>query len=227
MLASTIERAREFLQSAAPNERILSVSQMDYPGFASWCTCAECGAVDEAEGSHSGTIVRFVNAVAAALESDFPDALIETFAYMHSRKPPARTRPRDNVLIRVCAIEADYGRPLRDRRSDANRAFVRDLKTWRRITNHVYVWDYTQNWWAFQAPHPNVHVLQPNLAFYKRVGVDGVFEQASPYASNSDVEPLKTYLFGRGLRDPNFDWRTAYGEFLDHYYGPAAPQIDE
>lgn len=227
VLAITIDRARQYLREAAPHERILSVSQMDYFWFDSWCTCANCRAVDEAEGSHSGTIIRFVNAVAEAVEQEFPDALIDTFAYQYSRKPPKLTRPRDNVLIRLCAIEADYGRPIGDWRSKDNREFVRDLKAWRKIANHLWVWDYTQNWRAFQAPHPNVHVLQPNLALYKKLGVDGVFEQASPHGPHSDFEFLKGYLISYGLRDPDFAWKAEYHAFLDAYYGEAAPYIDE
>lgn len=227
VLAITIDRARQFLREAAPHERILSVSQMDYYWFDSWCTCEVCSAVDDAEGSHSGTIVRFVNAVAEAIEGEFPGARIDTFAYQYSRKPPKLTRPRDNVLIRLCAIEVDYGRPMGDRRSPENRSFVRDLKAWRRIAKHLWVWDYTQNWTTFQAPHPNVHVLQPNLALYAKLGVDGVFEQASPHSPHSDFEFLKGYLLGRGLRDPQFDWKTEYHAFLDAYYGPAARYLDE
>jgi hypothetical protein len=227
VLAITIERARRYLREAAPDERILSISQMDYYWFDSWCACPRCRAVDEAEGSHSGTILRFVNAVAAAIEDEFPDARVDTFAYLYSRKPPKLTRPRGNVLIRLCAIEADYSRPLADRRSPANRAFVRDLEEWRRIAKHLYVWDYTQNWRAFQAPHPNMPVLQPNLALFQRVGVDGVFEQASPFSPHSDFELLKGYLLGRGLRDPGFDWKKEVPAFLEAYYGEAAPYIAE
>lgn len=226
-LAITIDRARRYLREAPPHERILSISQMDYFWFDSWCTCTNCRAIDEAEGSHSGTIIRFVNAVAEAIEDEFPDALIDTFAYLYSRKPPELTRPRNNVLIRLCAIEADYGRPLRDWRSKDNREFLRDLKAWRKIARHLWVWDYTQNWRAFQAPHPNVHALQPNLALYKKLGVDGVFEQASPYGPHSDFEFLKGYLLGHGLRDPDFDWQAEYHAFLNTYYGEAAPYIDE
>ncbi len=227
VLAITIDRARRYLREAAPDERILSVSQMDYFWFDSWCTCAQCSAVDEEEGSHSGTIIRFVNAVAEAVEDEFPDALIDTFAYLYSRTPPKLTRPRDNVLIRLCAIEADYGRPLHDRRSPDNRVFVRDLKAWRKIAKHLYVWDYTQNWRAFQAPHPNLRVLQPNLELYAKIGVDGVFEQASPFSPHSDFEFLKAYLIGRGLRDPEFDGKRETAEFIDAYYGEAAPFIVE
>ncbi len=227
VLAITIDRARRYLREAAPDERILSVSQMDYFWFDSWCACAKCKAVDEAEGSHSGTIIRFVNAVAEAIEDEFPDALVDTFAYFYSRAPPKLTRPRDNVLIRLCAIEADFARPMGDWRSPDNRAFVRDLKAWRNIATHLYVWDYTQNWRAFQAPHPNVRVVQPNLALFARIGVDGVFEQASPHSPHSDFEFLKAYLIGRGLRDPKFNWKKEAAAFIEAYYGEAAPFITE
>lgn len=227
VLAITIAKARALLREAAPNERILSISQMDYHWFDSWCTCANCKAIDDRERSHSGSILHFVNQVADAVADEYPDARIDTFAYLYSRKPPRRLKPHPNVIVRLCAIECDYSRPISDRSSPRNRAFARDLKKWSRIAPTLFVWDYTQNWYSFQAPHPNLHILQPNLAFYAKHGVDGVFEQASPRHSNSDFEMLKGYLLARSLWNPNLDWEPLYEDFLRTYYQDAAPFVDE
>lgn len=227
VLTITIDKVREMLRAASPNERIVSVSQMDYFWFDSWCTCANCRAIDEREESHAGSIIHFVNRVAEAIQDEFPDAFISTLAYMYSREPPKHLRPRDNVIVRLSAIECDYSRPMSDRGSPENRAFVRDLKRWRDISETLFVWNYTQNWYAFQGPHPNIPVLQPNLAFMARQGVDGVYEQASAYSPHSDFELLKSYLLARSVWNPDLDWRAAYREFLQYYYQDAAPYIDE
>jgi Domain of unknown function (DUF4838) len=227
VLRITIEAARKKLRQRGPYERILSISQMDFFWFDSWCTCVTCAALDAREGNHAGTIIHFVNAVAEALEDEFPDVYIDTFAYQYSRKPPKYVRPRDNVIVRLCDFEADFSRPLADRRSKQNRAFLRDLKKWARITEHVFIWDYTQNWYSHQGPHPNIHVLQPNIKLFAKLGVDGVFEQASWESPHSDYEFLKGTILEHALWDPNVNWKKLYREFLDLYYGDAAPYINK
>ncbi|MBP8131201.1 MAG: DUF4838 domain-containing protein [Candidatus Hydrogenedentes bacterium] len=217
------ESVRELLRANPPNRRIVSVTQMDWPF---WCECANCAAVDAREGSHAGTVIQFVNMIAEAVADEFPDAMIDTFAYTYTRKPPKHVRPRDNVVVRLCSIECDFARPLADRSSDANRAFQRDIQQWSRITKNLYIWDYTQNWHAFQGPHPNVQVLQPNVKFFLDHGVSGVFEQAA-HSPGADFEYLKAYILAQALWDPDVDWRTLYDEFLALYYREAAPFIRE
>ena len=46
-------------------------------------------ALDEKEGSHSGTMMNFVNQVA----EQFPDYMISTLAYEYTRKAPATIKP--------------------------------------------------------------------------------------------------------------------------------------
>ena len=53
-----------------------SVSQMDGNGY---CTCPECTAIDKYEEGHSGSILNFVNKVAA----HFPNKKIATLAYIY------------------------------------------------------------------------------------------------------------------------------------------------
>ncbi len=224
VLAITVENALASLRQAPPNERIISLSQMDR---GLWCTCANCHAIDQAEGSHAGTIIYFVNRVAEAIESEFPEAFVDTFAYVYSRKPPRRIKPRDNVIVRLCAIEADYSTPLSDASSVRNSNFAKDLRGWGKITKNLYVWDYTLNWYSHLGPHPNLPVLQPNAKFFADAGVVGVYEQASPVSPHTDFEHLKAYILARSLWNPTVDWRKLRDEFLPTFYGPAAPFIRE
>lgn len=227
VLAIMIARVTELLRESPPHERIVSVSQMDTPGRASHCTCTACSALDRREGGPSGSLIHFVNQVAAAIEDEFPDAYIDTFAYMYTRNPPRRVRPRDNVIVRLCSIECDFSKPIRARKSPRNRAFKRDIRGWRKITQNLFVWDYTQNWYSHQGPHPNFHVLQPNARFYAKNGVSGLFEQASPFSPHSDYEFLKGYILAHSLWDPKTDWRELYDEFIHLYYAEGGPFVRE
>ncbi len=60
-----------------PAATIASVSQNDWHGY---CQCSKCAAVDKEEGSPAGSLLRFVNAVAADIEEEFPNVAISTLA---------------------------------------------------------------------------------------------------------------------------------------------------
>jgi hypothetical protein len=57
---------------------MISVSQND--GNNTNCSCPECKAVDEYEGSPSGNLIRFLNKLAER----FPDKEFSTLAYLYS-----------------------------------------------------------------------------------------------------------------------------------------------
>jgi hypothetical protein len=65
-----------------PMATIASVSQNDWHGN---CQCQNCAAVDKEEGSPAGSMLRFVNAVAADIEPQFPNVAISTLAYQYTR----------------------------------------------------------------------------------------------------------------------------------------------
>ena len=120
---------------AQPESRLFSVSQDDnYNG----CTCEKCRAFDEAEGSMAGSMIRFVNRVAEAVEPEFPNVVIDTLAYQYTRKPPKHIRPRHNVSVRLCSIECCFVHPLRTCRTDdpdapnieLSQPFAEDLIGW-------------------------------------------------------------------------------------------------
>ena len=224
VLEITKQKVANLLETGEPNERIVSITQMDWPF---WCESWPMKALDELEGSPSGSLIRFVNEVARWTKSQFPDAFIDTFAYTFTRKPPKFVRPLDNVIVRLCSIECDFVRPLSDSKSVPNRKFRKDLQGWAKITKNLFIWDYTQNWYCFQGPHPNFHVLQPNIKLMVDNGVTGIFEQASPSSPHSDFEYLKAYLLGKALWDPKMEWEAAFHDFVDHYYREAAPYVIE
>jgi len=224
VLRIVIDKTRQILRNSPPDRPIVSITQMD---TVFWCECPKCAAIDKREESHAGSVLWFVNQVADAIKDEFPQAYIDTFAYTYTRKPPKHIRPRDNVIVRLCSIECDFSRPHGDPKSQYNRPFHKDIDVWSRIAKNLYIWDYTQNWYCHQQPHPNFHVLQPNIRFFAKHGVKGLFEQASPSSPHSDFEYLKAYILARAMWNPDMDWRECLNEFVSVYYGNAAPCIHE
>ncbi len=203
----------------SPAAGIIDISQNDWHGQ---CQCAKCKAVEQAEGSPSGPLVRFVNAVAADIEKEFPNVLVQTLAYQYTRKPPKQVKPRHNVVIRLCSIECDFAHPLD---SDANAAFRDDIKGWSAIAPNLAIWNYVTNFRNYLLPHPNMHGLAPDLRFFVRHKAVSVFEQGDNGSSIGDFVRLRAWVLAHLMWDPSGDADALIQEFLRGYYGPAAPHL--
>ena len=213
-----VERVKQWLRES-PEARIVSVSQNDWRRP---CECGNCRRLDDAEGSHAGTMLDFVNYVAAAIEAEFPQVAIDTLAYQYTRKPPRTIRPRPNVIVRLCSIECNFREPLE---AEANAAFGDDIRGWSKICNRLYVWDYTTDFAHYLQPHPNWFVLGPNVRFFARHNVRGLFEQGAYQSFGSEFSELRAWVLAQLLWDPEQDDRALIQEFIEGYYGAAAPQI--
>ena len=203
-----------------PTAKYYGVSQNDNK---SYCRCQECAAVDAEEESHAGTVVHFVNAVAEAVEKEFPDKVIETLAYEYSRKPPKKTRLRHNVMPCLCSIECDFSRPFATSPYPQNAAFVRDLKGWADQTDRLYVWDYVVNFTHYTHAFPNVLVMQDNLRLFRDSGVKSVFAQGDCEARHAWFAELKAWLLAKLMWNPDQPVEPLLDRFFAGYYGKAAP----
>lgn len=193
--------------SRYPEATVLSVSQDDNTLH---CQCEDCRAIDEEEGSASGTMIRFVNAVAA----NFPDKTLSTLAYQYTRKP-SKTKPADNVLITLCSIECDRSAPIEEKCTD----FAQDLIGWKELTEHIRIWDYTTQFINFLAPFPNIRTLQPNIKFFRDNHATWVFEQHSHHPS--ELFELRSYLTAKLLWNPDLDADEIITDFVNGYYEEA------
>lgn len=202
-----------------PIAGIISISQNDWHGP---CQCAKCKAVVQEEGSESGPLIRFVNAVAEDIEREFPEVMVETLAYQYTRKPPLHVRPRRNVVVRLCTIECSFTQPLE---ADANKAFRDDMAAWSAIAPNLYVWDYVTDFSCYLIPHPNMRVLAPNIRFFEKNNAIGVFEQGDSATSVGDFVRLRAWLLAHLLWNPSLDEKKLMSEFINGYYGAAGPYI--
>jgi Domain of unknown function (DUF4838) len=186
-----------------------------------YCQCDDCKAVDEREGSPSGSLIRFVNKVA----KEFPDSKFTTLAYGYSHAAPERTKPAPNVYIMLSDIDAFRDKPLKDEGTAS--AFVNDLKEWKAITDHIFVWDYVTQFTNYLAPFPNFHTLQANLQYLKDNGVKGVFAQGSG-DTRSEWSELRSYVLAKLLWNTKRNVNDLVAEFMNQYYGePSAKFLTE
>ncbi len=197
----------------SPKATVLSVSQNDN---SQYCECKNCSAIDKEEGSVSGTMIRFVNAIAAK----FPKKTISTLAYQYTRKP-SKVKPISNVLITLCSIECDRSAPIEEKCKD----FATDLEGWGKLTSNIRIWDYTTQFTNFLTPFPNFRTLQPNIKFFKTHNANWVFEQHS--RNPSELFELRSYVMAKLLWNPDANYDELVFEFTEGYYGKAGIYVRE
>ena len=216
------ENVRKWLKES-PEANIVSVSQNDNFNY---CECATCHELDEAEGSHAGTMLYFVNCVAEAIEGEFPNVAVDTLAYQYTRKPPRTIKPRPNVIVRLCSIECCFSHPLDGCPEDTNTSFVRDLKGWNELTKRLYIWDYTTNFSHYLLLFPNLDMLDRNVRTFADNGVAGIFEQGNySKGGGGALSELKAWVLAKLLWNPELDGNSLIREFVKGAYGPAAVPV--
>ena len=196
-----------------PQDTYWSVSQMDNYNY---CECEKCAHIDEEEGAHSGSIIRFVNEIAKR----FPDKVISTLAYQYSRTAPKVTKPLPNVNIMLCTIEENRAKSL------TGTGFEKDLAEWSKISQNILIWDYVINFSHMVMPFPNWPTLQENIQLFKKYGVNMLFEQGYNHSS-SEMQELRCFLLSKWMWDPYLDETMLMDAFLSNYYGAAGPIVKE
>ena len=204
------------LFKANPERHIISVSQND---SQTHCFCDECKAIDEYEGSPSGTIIRFMNKLAER----FPDKEISTLAYLYSVPPPRHTKPLPNVNIMLCNIDCNREVPLTE--NSSGQKFVKDMEGWSAISDNIFVWDYGINFDNYVSPFPNFHIMQPNMQLYHKNKVTMHYAQINS-VKGGDFADLRAYLACKLMWNAYADVDSIMKTFLNEYYGePAAPYM--
>lgn len=205
-----------------PGAKFYGVSQNDWHHY---CQCPACKAIDDEEESHAGTMIRFVNAVAEAVEKEFPGVIIETLAYQYTRKPPKKTKLRRNVVPCLCTIECDFARPIDVSQFKENISFRRDIEGWKKQTEQLYVWDYTTDFPNYPMPFANVLALQGNLKFFRDNNVKEIFEQGDYQGQHGDFAELKSWLMAKWMWNPELPAEPLLQDFFNGYYGKGAPFV--
>ena len=202
--------------------QIISLTQGDSGENAKMCQCPDCKAIDDENGSHSGTMITFVNRIANAVkDAGYDNVAIDTFAYRYTRKAPSKVVPAENVIVRLCTIECCFAHSLDDTTCSANRELMADLEDWSEICKRIYVWDYTTNYAHTLGIFPDFGVLQKNMQIFYEHNVVGVYEEGNYYMAQCDGEfgELRAYLLSKLMQNPYLNYSETMDGFLEAYYG--------
>lgn len=220
--------AKDRAEAAAkgcPPPKIYMIGQNDK--YDAHCKCANCQAIARREGSESGPLVDFVNAIGEAIEGAYPDILLETYAYNLTQPPPKTIRPRRNVQIGWCDVysKCDVLRPLSH---PFNRTHYEQIKAWGKIAPHVGIGD---DYWTlfgyyetFPLPWTMVQCVVPDLKHFADCGAETFFAESADYMEpGENFIALKFWLAYQLLVNPHQPAEPLIRTFLDGYYGAAAP----
>ena len=207
--------------------QIVSLTQHDNYFY---CQCKNCKAIDDENGSQSGTMITFVNEIASRVkEHGYDNVVFDTFAYQYTRKAPSKVIPRDDVIVRLCSIECCFGHTLDDADCELNADFMNDLKNWGKICNRIYIWDYVNNYRETVCIFPNFGVMQRNVQIFYENNVKGIYEEGNYYINECDGEfaEMRTYLLSKLMQNPYLDYSAETDGYLNAVYGDGGCYIRE
>ncbi len=203
-----------------PDAKRISISQNDNMFV---CQCNDCLASDAAYGGPGGTLLRFVNGVAEAVEREFPEIEVETFAYQYTTRPPQQVTARENVTVRLCSIGCDFSKPLD---SEGNELFQKEIQGWGKVAPRLTIWNYVANFSNQFAPFPNFTNVAGDLRMFRNYGAKSVVEQGAwNNGIAADFAILRAWVISHLLWNPDLDANRLIAEFMTAYYGDAAGNI--
>lgn len=226
----TAEALQLLEQQHNPDEtiQILSITQEDNDKY---CQCRKCAEIDSENGSQAGTMLTFVNEIAARIKATgkYDNIVFDTFAYQYTRKAPTAVVPRDDVIVRLCSIECCFGHTLDDPECKENTKFMKDLEDWSKICDRLYIWNYNLNCDESVNVYPNFGVIQRDTQIFYEHNVKGIYQQGVFYIAECDAEfgELKNYLLTKLMQNPYLDFEAEMSGYLDAVYGPGGKYIKE
>jgi len=223
-VVQTIQAYQRHKGSFNPYSQI--VVPVEYDDHGQVCQCAECLVVNDSEGTVGGTLFRFLNAVGAAIEDEYPEVSVATLAYGNTEAAPKRTTLRKNVIIRFAPIRSDFARRLDDPDCPLNRIVHENLLKWSRICEKLHVWNYYTNFHSFFTPYPNLRVIDHNIRLLHKHGMRGLYAQ-STQTQGSELRELRHYVLAKCMWRPETQARQVMEEFCRLYYGEAGPGVME
>ena len=203
------------------------------------CLCPNCKVIINREDAESGLMVDFINEIADNIKAEYPDILLQVFAYNYTLKVPKLLKPRDNVIIRWCDkySMSEFSRPLTH---EYNKE-MRDLfEPWCKISNNMAVWDYWRVYKrhapGFYVPLVNISCLKPDLEYFQANGVKSIFIECEDFDFSGEYDqfddlqsfhPLRIWLGLKLMQNPQRDEKKLLDVFFNGYYGPAAGKMRE
>ena len=197
------------------------------------CLCAECRKkVKEYKGNHAGLTMDFVSDIARRAGKIHKDVLFSFLAYTSDEIPLQNYRLPENVMVIVPQLGSEFMTltnrdSMRSLYHPINKKAKESLCKWRKSAAHLGIWDY----WCiyrqlYSVPMTNVSALIDNIRFYAELKVENYYAETQTIFTNLlSFTDLRWYVASTLLADPARDTEKLIAEFMELYYGKAAPPM--
>ena len=194
----------------------------------------------EQKYKRSGILIRFCNVLAEALQKWSDAELggrkinIVTFAYSYASEAPVREEngeyfpidetvvARDNVVMRIALMSNAYYSYFDPRQPD----YLRDgLAQWKACAKRFMFWAYDNNFCQYLCYYPSFRVMQENMRGFRDMGITYFCMQGPHNTCVNWQGNMRAYVYRNLMWDPDRDAQALLDEYIDKYYGMAAPRI--
>ncbi len=211
-----IKKAIEFQLSQGQTAKYWSISANDN---ALICSCDACKKVNINQGA-SASVIQLVNQLAG----EFPQLVFVTLAYATTLQAPQQSKMKSNTAVMLSTIDYPKGIPL-EQQKGFNK-FETNLNNWQKVCPQIMIWDYPIQYTNYFDVFPNMPALQSDLAYFKRKGIVGVFEQGSEY-EYSIFQEWKNYAIAKCLWNPAINLVEVRSDFFESFYGDYGHEIEQ
>jgi hypothetical protein len=174
-------------------------------------------------GEPSAPRLDMVIDVANRVRKVLPEARFSFNAYHWSFTPPQGMTVPDYIIVNPMDIHVDYSVPLFE---GPNEKLGQDIEGWCKIAKNVLFWDHTINFHGYIQPTPNLYPIGESIPWLaKHPQIFGYFCEDSWNTKGAEFANLRTWMIARLLWNPNEDYKALIKEFVDGYYGAAAPYV--
>lgn len=213
-----------------PDATHISLGQQDE---LTWCTCPKC-TESVAKYKESGTLIRFVNKVANAVQEYIDEYepgrefYVSTFAYLNTQEAPldenkqpldSSVYPADNVRMMIAPI---YACNCHNFFEPCNKEFNDLFNDWNVIANgKIFAWIYNKIFASYFTPYNNFSTFVQNYNILDSMGVQFVYHQGNKETEAGGMQELKAYVEAKLMWDNTLEPEKLVKEFCEHYYKDA------
>ena len=212
------DRIREELANV-PNLRYVSVSVND--GAATMCECDNCKP-EIAKHGLPGMQLIVANKIAELLVDDYPDIRLTTLVYGNGKLKPGDVKAHPNVVLFLAPIGARYNNVKMLVPLGENKEIVKAIDDCFVSSGKLYFWDYLE---TDDMPFPGFDQFAQSVRYLAEKHVTGYFADVTN--GGKSLSPLKKWLYCQLLWNPAQDMERLISEFVNAFYGKAAPEILE
>ena len=211
-------------QSKYRDHGYIAVEANDVPG--KFCHCPGCLALEAKYDNIGGPLYGYLPELSGFLAREHPGVVLKIMAYRKKQTefPPDVEKLPANVILHFAPIDDNMAVALDH---PTNRETLENLKRWCELSEATWVWYYLNPFLTAGPPYSCLGRAVDDLRIMHKVGVRDVNFQRTTGTTDQqrglNFADLRGWLLMKLSRDPYQDEEALVHEFVDHYYGKAAP----